>query len=356
MDAQTFKEWQDPEINAVNRAPMHTNFFAYESTEAATEAVKEKSANFMTLNGIWKFRWVKDSDARPTDFWKIGYNDKGWDDLPIPAMWELNGYDVPLYSGVGFDWKLWKGWCKNNPPVVPVENNHVGSYRREIIVPSDWKGKDIIAHFGSVSSNIYLWVNGKFVGYSEDSKLEADGITFHLKAVCTDSLRTKLSDEHADATPIISRICGPVEKVNDTTFIVSFYRMGMNNPRRTGDICLLASQTGDRKYKSAVQEVSIRIPYRNTEGQRQYILFPGLPDVKAESGSLSLKATSDCGLPVSYYIKEGPAEIEGDQIVFTPIPPRSKFPVKVTVVAWQYGIAGKVQTAEPVERNFYILK
>ena len=185
---------------------------------------------------------------------------------------------------------------------------------------------------------------------------EADGITFHLKAVCTDSLRTKLSDEHADATPIISRICGPVEKVNDTTFIVSFYRMGMNNPRRTGDICLLASQTGDRKYKSAVQEVSIRIPYRNTEGQRQYILFPGLPDVKAESGSLSLKATSDCGLPVSYYIKEGPAEIKGDQIVFTPIPPRSKFPVKVTVVAWQYGVAGKVQTAEPVERSFYIKK
>jgi hypothetical protein len=185
---------------------------------------------------------------------------------------------------------------------------------------------------------------------------EADGITFHLKAVCTDSLRTQLSDEYADATPVISRICGPVEKVNDTTFMVSFYRMGMNNPRRTGDICLLASQTGDRKYKSAVQEVSIRIPYRNTEGQRQYILFPGLPDVKAESGSLSLKATSDCGLPVSYYIKEGPAEIEGDQIVFTPIPPRSKFPVKVTVVAWQYGIAGKVQTAEPVERSFYILK
>ena len=185
---------------------------------------------------------------------------------------------------------------------------------------------------------------------------EADGITFHLKAVCTDSLRTKLSDEHADATPIISRICGPVEKVNDTTFMVSFYRMGMNNLRRTGDICLLASQAGDRKYKSAVQEVSIRIPYRNTEGQRQYILFPGLPDVKAESGSLSLKATSDCGLPVSYYIKEGPAEIKGDQIVFTPIPPRSKFPVKVTVVAWQYGIAGKVQTAEPVERSFYILK
>ena len=185
---------------------------------------------------------------------------------------------------------------------------------------------------------------------------KADGITFHLKAVCTDSLRTKLSDKHADATPVISRICGPVEKVNDTTFRVSFYRMGMDNPRRTGDICLLASQAGDRRYKSAVQEVSIRIPYRNTAGERQHILFPGLPDVEAGSGSLSLKATSDCGLPVSYYIKEGPAEIEGNQVVFTPIPPRSRFPVKVTVVAWQYGVAGKVQTAEPVERSFYILK
>ena len=181
-NAQTFHEWQAPEVNAVNRAPMHTHFFAYESTEAATEAVKEKSVNYMTLNGIWKFRWVKDSDARPTDFWKTDFNDNGWDNLAIPAMWELNGYDVPLYSGVGFDWKLRKGWCKNNPPELPVEDNHVGSYRREITVPANWRDKNIIAHFGSVYSNIYLWVNGKFVGYSEDSKLEAEfDLTPYLK-------------------------------------------------------------------------------------------------------------------------------------------------------------------------------
>lgn len=172
--AQTFREWKDPEINAVNRAPIHAHFFAYESQEAAALAVKEKSLNFMSLNGIWKFNWVKDSDTRPTDFWKMSFNDKGWDNLLVPAMWELNGYDVPLYSGVGFDWKQYWGGTKNTPPEVPVEDNHVGSYRREIVVPATWKGKDIIAHFGSVSSNIYLWVNGKFVGYSEDSKLEAE--------------------------------------------------------------------------------------------------------------------------------------------------------------------------------------
>lgn len=171
VSAQTFKEWQDPEINEINRAPMHTSFFSYEDIDAANKGVKEKSDNFMTLNGVWKFFWVENADQRPTDFFKVDYNDKGWGDLRVPAVWELNGYGDPIYVNVGY---AWRNQYKNNPPYVPVEKNHVGSYRKEIIVPADWKGKDIIAHFGSVTSNMYLWVNGKFVGYSEDSKLEAE--------------------------------------------------------------------------------------------------------------------------------------------------------------------------------------
>ena len=171
VSAQTFKEWQDPEINDINRAPMHTSFFSYEDIDAANKGVKEKSDNFMTLNGVWKFFWVENADQRPTDFFKVDYNDKGWGDLRVPAVWELNGYGEPIYVNVGY---AWRNQYKNNPPYVPVEKNHVGSYRKEIIVPADWKGKDIIAHFGSVTSNMYLWVNGKFVGYSEDSKLEAE--------------------------------------------------------------------------------------------------------------------------------------------------------------------------------------
>ena len=177
-NAQSFKEWQDPAINAINRAPMHTNYFAYESAEAA-KGDKEESSNFMTLNGIWKFDWVANADARPTDFWKQDFNDKGWNDLQVPGVWELNGYGDPIYVNVGY---AWRNQFKNNPPMVPTTNNHVGSYRKEIVVPSDWKGKDIIAHFGAVSSNMYLWVNGKFVGYSEDSKLEAEfDLTPYLK-------------------------------------------------------------------------------------------------------------------------------------------------------------------------------
>ena len=180
LGAQTFQEWQDPKINAVNRAPMHANYFAYESADAAKQGVKENSSNFMSLNGTWKFNWVKDADKRPTDFWKNDFNDKGWDNMPVPGLWELNGHGDPIYVNIGY---AWRNQFQSNPPVIPTENNHVGSYRKEIIVPASWKGKDIIAHFGSVTSNMYLWVNGKYVGYSEDSKLEAEfNLTPYLKA------------------------------------------------------------------------------------------------------------------------------------------------------------------------------
>lgn len=177
--AQTFKEWQDAETNAINRAPMHTNYFAFESAEAAAKGCKKQSENYLSLDGTWKFNWVKNADARPTDFYRTDFNDRGWDNMQVPGIWELNGYGDPMYLNVGYAWRT---KFTNNPPYVPVEENHVGSYRREIVVPASWQGKDIVAHFGSVTSNIYLWVNGRFVGYSEDSKLEAEfNLTPYLK-------------------------------------------------------------------------------------------------------------------------------------------------------------------------------
>ena len=164
-------EWQDAGMNAVNRMPMHGSWFAYESPEAAQAGDKTLSERFVTLNGNWKFNWVCDADQRPTDFFRVGFNDEGWGDMPVPGLWELNGYGDPVYLNVGY---AWRGWFKNDPPHVPVEQNHVGSYRRTIDIPAAWNGRQIVAHFGSVTSNIYLWVNGRYVGYSEDSKLEAE--------------------------------------------------------------------------------------------------------------------------------------------------------------------------------------
>jgi beta-galactosidase len=116
-NAQTFKEWQDPEINAINRAPMHTDYFAYESAEAIGNG-KTQSQNYMSLDGTWKFFWVANADQRPTDFWKTGYNDKGWDDIQVPGVWELNGYGDPIYVNTGF---AWRNQYESNPPYVPTE-------------------------------------------------------------------------------------------------------------------------------------------------------------------------------------------------------------------------------------------
>ena len=172
-------EWQNPRVNEINRAPMHTSYFAYSSEDEAAVSRPDQSSNYLSLNGFWKFNWVRDADERPLDFFGKDFNDKGWDDIPVPGVWELCGYGDPIYVNIGY---AWRNQYRNNPPYVPVEENHVGSYRKVIEIPAGWKGKDIFAHFGSVTSNIYFWVNGEFVGYSEDSKLEAEfDITPYLR-------------------------------------------------------------------------------------------------------------------------------------------------------------------------------
>ena len=176
---QTFTEWQDQNVNQINRLPMHAAYFPYASDAEAAQGIKENSANYLPLNGKWKFNFVQNADQRPTDFFKKDFNDKGWDEISVPGVWELNGYGDPLYVNAGY---AWSNDFKSNPPHVPEKNNHVGSYRGSFVIPAEWKGKDITAHFGSVTSNMYLWVNGKYVGYGEDSKLEQEfDLTPYLK-------------------------------------------------------------------------------------------------------------------------------------------------------------------------------
>lgn len=205
--------------------------------------------------------------------------------------------------------------------------------------------------------------DGKWLSFNEESHSQyeltpniSDNLTFNISAVYSDAQHLQPTLNHAKEKIVIHKVNGPVEQLNDTTFALKFYRTGFKNIKRTGGICLYAQSQGDDKYKSAVQQIYLNIPYPLTQGERQCITFPALPDVTFGTESIALNAVSDKGLKVSYYVKEGPAEIEGNKLVFTKIPPRAKFPVKVTVVAWQYGEKDKVQSAEAVERNFYIIK
>ena len=175
----TFTEWHDLQVNDLNRFAMHTTYFAYEDIQKALKGDMYKSDNFLSLHGDWKFNWVENADQRPTDFYLTDLNDASWKTMPIPGMWELNGFGDPEYVNSGF---AWRGHFDQKPPAVPVKDNHVGSYRRVITLPEAWEGKQVIAHFGSVTSNIYLYVNGEFVGYSEDSKVATEfDITPYVK-------------------------------------------------------------------------------------------------------------------------------------------------------------------------------
>lgn len=173
------KEWLDPEVNAINRAAMRAAYFAYPSVESAQAGIKEKASNFMSLNGMWKFNWVQNETDKPVNFYQVGFEDQCWADFPVPGIWEVNGYGDPLYKNVGY---AWSNQFRSNPPLVESANNHVGSYRKTIDLPADWKGRQVYLHVGSATSNLYVWVNGKFVGYSEDSKMAAEfDITKYLQ-------------------------------------------------------------------------------------------------------------------------------------------------------------------------------
>jgi len=215
---------------------------------------------------------------------------------------------------------------------------------------------------GKKNQNIGFKQNGQIVkpekthaNFQLDFKPLSDGISFTIVPFFSDSLRVKPVSDFAKTPLLIDRICGPVKKVNDTTFEIRFDKLGFNNVKRSNDIWLLAHNNGDAIYKSSVQQLHLKFPITNKEGMAQSISFNPLSNVKVGRSAITLGAKSSAGTKVDYYVKEGPAYLEDGKLHFAKIPPRTKFPVKVTVVAWQYGVAGKLQSAEPVEQSFFII-
>ena len=162
--------WLNPKVNHDNRMPRMADYFAYENADKALDG-KESSARYMSLEGSWRFNFVKNAYDKPADFFKPGFDDKGWVIFPVPGLFEMNGYGDRIYTNVSYPWN---NEYPINPPLIGERDNYVGSYRQEFKVPADWKGQRIYMHVGSATSNLTLWVNGKYVGYSEDSKMAAE--------------------------------------------------------------------------------------------------------------------------------------------------------------------------------------
>ena len=171
--------WRDPSVNQQNREPRRAHFFAFENAEKA-RGDKSASERYLSMEGMWKFHFVKDHQNAPKDFFALKYDDSKWVDFPVPGLFEINGYGDKTYKNMGY------AWCttfENNPPYIGETNNYTGSYRRTFDLPANWKGQEVFFHVGSATSNLAVWVNGKYVGYSEDSKVAAEfNITKYLKA------------------------------------------------------------------------------------------------------------------------------------------------------------------------------
>ena len=177
--AQDASRWHNVDVNQQNRAPRRAAFFAFENQDKAQAFEKKNSANYLSMEGTWKFNFVKDYNKRPVKFFAANFDDSQWKDFPVPGLFELNGYGDATYKNIGYAWAT---QFDPNPPYISELNNYTGSYRRTFDLPKDWKGKDVYFHVGSATSNLTLWVNGKYVGYSEDSKVAAEfNISKYLK-------------------------------------------------------------------------------------------------------------------------------------------------------------------------------
>ena len=170
--------WQDPNVNQVNREVRRADFFAFENMEKA-RGDKSHSSRFLSMEGMWKFHFVKNHQDAPVGFFSLKFDDSQWTDFPVPGLFEMNGYGDKIYKNVGYSWST---TFKSDPPYIGETNNYTGSYRRTFDLPQDWKGQEVFFHVGSATSNLSLWVNGQYVGYSEDSKVAAEfNITKYLK-------------------------------------------------------------------------------------------------------------------------------------------------------------------------------
>lgn len=162
-------EWENEAVFNINKENSHATFYSFPDRLEAQNLEPKESANYLSLNGLWKFNWSKYPEARPKEFYKIEFDDTPWKEIPVPSNWELQGYGIPIYVNIPYE------WTKNpDPPFVRHDWNPVGSYRKYFSLPKDWENKEVFITFGAVKSAFYLWVNGQKVGYSQDSKLPAE--------------------------------------------------------------------------------------------------------------------------------------------------------------------------------------
>ena len=255
-------DWENPEVFAVNTEPGHATFVPFPTAEAALAGKPADSPWYESLNGDWKFRWVRTVDERPQGFEDPSYDVSGWKEIDVPSNWQMRGFGIPLYSNTRYPFP-----CR--PPKVGTKWNPVGSYRRTFELPADWSGKQVFVHFDGVKSAMYLWINGQQVGYHQDSMTPAEfNITKYVK-------------------PGVNTIAVEVYRWSDGSYLEDQDMWRFSGIYR--DVYLLAQppvhirdfswQTDfDKSYRSAKASINVDVRNLNTAGQGGYGVVARLLD------------------------------------------------------------------------------
>jgi beta-galactosidase len=173
----TVNDWENPKVFNINKEEPHATYVPFPDVRGALTLDRRQSPCYFSLDGKWKFNWVPKPADRPTDFYREDYDVSAWKEIDVPSNWEFQGYGVPIYVNIPYEFP-----GPPDPPHIPHDNNPVGSYKRTFTIPAGWEGREVFIHFGGVKSAFYIWINGQKVGYSEDSKTPAEwDITGYLR-------------------------------------------------------------------------------------------------------------------------------------------------------------------------------
>ena len=274
------RDWENPMVNQINREDPHATMISFPDEATALEAVKADSPNRISLDGSWKFNWVKSPDERPFWFFMDDYDTRDWKDIDVPSNWQRRGYDIPIYLNIGYPHKM-------NPPFIHHEWNPVGSYKRSFKVSSDWKNKEVFLHFGAVSSAFYVWINEEMVGYSEDSKMPAEfNITKYLKpgknTVSVEVYRW------SDGSYLEDQDFWRLSGIQRSVFLHARPKSYINDFFAIGDL--------ENNYKDGLLKLNVSLKNKLSESHELLVdasLYEGSEKIYNEAKSISLAGTGD---------------------------------------------------------------
>ena len=270
--------WEDPSVIGINKLPAHTTMMSYPTEKMALKGDIKTSPRYLDLNGKWKFRFSDNPEKAPKRFFLKNYSTSSWDDIDVPSNWEMRGYGNPIYTNITYPFlpadqpmllvaKYGNWYNKVRPPFIPHDVNDVGCYRRVFSVPDDWKGSQVIIHFGGVSSAMYLWINGEFVGYSQGSRLPAEfDITKYLA-----------SGDNSVSVKVYRWCDGSYLEDQDHWRMSGIYRDVYLTSEPAIDISDFTVRTIlDDNYENAMLQIRPEIAYHKSEDLSKWILEASL--------------------------------------------------------------------------------